>query len=114
MQAPLPPSWGSSPEVLPRLRDLALHLPFTGGLPPQWGAGFASLKSLLLTSSVGCITPYSSLNTEEPLGPRPPVRLPAEWAAGFRRLTYLNMDILSLEGSLDEVWADAFPSVEEL
>lgn len=118
MHAPLPPSWGSSATVLPRLQALALHLPFTGGLPPQWAGGFPKLEQLTISSDA--TSPPRTTATEQPSNTRSlaaaptPVHLPAEWATGFRRLIHLDLLVAHVEGTLDTVWAQAFPTIVEL
>lgn len=118
MRVPLPPSWGSSPAVLPRLQALALHLPFTGGLPLQWADGFPRLEQLIISSDApNAATPDpTSQPSSGPLPAAPPtrVRLPAEWARGFARLTQFQLLVRGVEGTLDDVWPSAFPALIDL
>ncbi|KAL4436534.1 hypothetical protein ABPG75_003673 [Micractinium tetrahymenae] len=46
----LPPSWGSSPEVLPSLQALHVAMPLSPQLPHEWGLGFWQLRQLGLLS----------------------------------------------------------------
>lgn len=114
IRAPLPASWGSSPDVLPSLQALALHIPFTGGLPPQWAGGFAKLDKLILDSASSKANTTDSSSADRPAAAPALVRLPAEWARGFRRLTLFSLMAPRLEGTLDAVWPQAFPAIADL
>ncbi|KAL4422558.1 hypothetical protein ABPG75_008755 [Micractinium tetrahymenae] len=129
LHSQLPPSWGATPAVLPRLRSLALVVRVEGRLPPEWQHGFSLLTRLSLdacesASSGGSL--WRKPERERALeparcgaagGPHQQARgghgpLPPGWAAGFPRLEALSICGLALCGPLPASWQDGgFPRI---
>lgn len=120
LQAALPLRWGvPAPrehlprQMLPSLRRLSLRIGrLRGGLPPEWGRGFQQLRELRITSTEGSSGGGSSSSSAA----EPAVHLPAEWAAGFPRLSTLHLAGMRLAGTIPPAWhgASAFPALTRL
>ena len=107
LRATLPPSWGASAAVLPRLASLHVEARLFGGLPPQWAGGFRKLRRLNLLGSQPTVPGCTSTEAgEEPLDPAAPaMALPAEWPRGFPQLRALFVWNLRLAGTIPGSWA---------
>lgn len=122
LHAPLPPSWGASPAALPSLRSLEVHMPFAGGLPPQWAAGFSNLRELVVgTPKAGRMLRPRWMSTDgqpqwaQQRRQQPSVHVPPEWAAGFPRLSRLALSVGWLDGSISSNLPNgSFPALTEL
>ena len=115
----LPPSWGARPAVLPSLRQLVLQLPLAGPLPPQWAGGFAGLRMLWLSSEDAAGDGAPGLDSCRRIAStadgQPARRLPAAWASGFPALQHLELNCLSIGGTLPEAWAaGGFPALQTM
>ncbi len=115
----LPPSWGARPDVLPSLRQLVLQLPLAGPLPPQWAGGFAGLRMLWLSSEDAAGDGAPGLDSCRRIAStadgQPARRLPAAWASGFPALQHLELNCLSIGGTLPEAWAaGGFPALQTM
>lgn len=103
LQAALPASWGSSPEVLPGLEELSLVMQVVPPLPAAWAAGLRRLRQLDIMAPVEAPVPASATNV-----------LPPGWAAGFPALRSLGLARLGLTGGIPLAWADGFPELTSL
>lgn len=109
LAAALPPSWGSSPGVLPLLQELRLKLRVQLPLPASWAGGFCRLRKLEV--SLAASVPLAAAG-----GQGHHHRLPEEWAGGFPQLEELSLVNLDLEGTIPASWlgGTAFPQLTGL
>lgn len=125
--AVLPPSWGSSPEVLPSLQALHVAMPLSPQLPGDWAHGFWQLRQLHLLSPA-CGQRLAAA-PEAPPGTGPPhiggatatagraAQAPSE-AASKLGSRHASSDGAPAGGppsaSLPVAWAAGFPALREL
>lgn len=127
LRTTLPASWGSSPAVLPALRELRLEAQFEGGLPPAWSGGFRRLQQLHLIhtqpSLPACLAPSALPAAQLPGAPaagpprepeEPPAGLPPQWALGFPNLALMQLSDLRIGGPFPPSWQTGFPALVDL
>lgn len=121
----LPASWGADPRVLPMLRTLSVHAPLAGPLPAAWAAGFQRLGSFVLVNATWqALVEVAGSGSDRAAGAAGAaaaepaagwLRLPPQWASGFKALQLLDLAGVGLRGSIPAAWVEGgFPSLSAL